>query len=338
MIIFQILILFLSFFFTPYSFSMRLEDGIVIPTQVHISEDFSISEKNISYRYISSYDDLSDFCSSLSRANFIAIDTEFKQRGSPPELCLIQVSSPDHLGLIDPRVNINLTPFYALLKNPEIIKVFHAGRTDIEIFLDKTGVLPEPFFDTQIAAQFCGYGDCVGYKNLVQSLCYIFLDKSEQLSDWTKRPLTQSQLKYATYDVLYLREIYPKILLHLQEKGRLKWALDEMKERYSLSSFIKYQQPFKRSKSLSFSQKEEDLLSSKEKEKEFLKNLKGLLAVQAKEHELSAPLIVTSHDLKAFVRGETSLKMLESWRLLIFGDLALKEKALYLKNMLPSLL
>ncbi len=191
------------------------------------------------YSFIRSSQELKLFCENLKNVSFITVDTEFKREKTFwPDLCLIQIASPRSVVLIDPLIQtLDLSPLYDVLENPEILKVVHAGYEDLEIFLHETGRLPTPIFDTQIAAQFCGFGDSVGYHTLVKSVFALDLDKSQQRTDWTKRPLTLSQAEYASLDVFYLRQIYDTLLSQLQEKGRLAWAHQEMKELFIPSSF-----------------------------------------------------------------------------------------------------
>lgn len=191
------------------------------------------------YSFIRSSQELKLFCDNLKDVSFVTIDTEFKREKTFwPDLCLIQVANPRSVVLIDPLdQEVDLSPLYDILKDSNILKVVHAGYEDLEIFLHKTGNLPTPVFDTQIAAQFCGFGDSVGYHTLVKSICAIDLDKSQQRTDWTKRPLTASQAEYASFDVFYLRQIYDTLRSQLQKKGRLDWAYQEMKELFVSSSF-----------------------------------------------------------------------------------------------------
>lgn len=191
------------------------------------------------YFFIRSSEDLKLFCNELKGISFITVDTEFKrERTFWPQLCLIQVASPEKVVLIDPlRPEIDLTYFYEILSNPHILKVFHAGYEDMEIFFRYTLKLPFPLFDTQIAAQFCGFGDSVGYHTLVKSICGVELDKSQQRTDWTKRPLSEAQKEYAGLDVFYLREIYDFLKEDLQNRGRLKWAQEEIQEVFCSEAF-----------------------------------------------------------------------------------------------------
>jgi ribonuclease D len=173
--------------------------------------------------------DLKAFCARLESAPFIAVDTEFMRETTYwPKLCLIQAASPTDAACIDPLADgIDLQPFLELLGNPNIQKVFHAARQDVEIF-NNLGVLPKPMFDTQIAAMAAGYGEQVAYDALVRSMLKIDLDKSSRFTDWARRPLSDSQLTYALADVTHLAAIYPKLHASLEKAGRLHWVENEM--------------------------------------------------------------------------------------------------------------
>lgn len=173
---------------------------------------------------------LEALCKKLSVCPFITVDTEFlREKTYYSKLCLIQVSGPDGKGAaIDPlEGNLNLQPFFDLLFDEKILKVIHSGRQDLEIFHNLTGRVVQPFFDTQIAAMVCGYGDSIGYENLVRNLTGHTLDKSVQFTDWSRRPLTQRQIDYALGDVIYLIEIYQKLRAELEKKGRTSWVFEE---------------------------------------------------------------------------------------------------------------
>ena len=141
---------------------------------------------------------LTDIVAQFSSAAFLAIDTEFMRETTYyPLLCLIQVSDGTNAVAIDPLADgLDLTPFWQLLKNEAITKVFHAGRQDLEIFVHLMGELPTSIYDTQIAAMVCGLGDQVGYDKLVQHYKSIEIDKSSRFTDWSKRPLSDKQLRY----------------------------------------------------------------------------------------------------------------------------------------------
>ena len=164
----------------------------------------------LSMKVIDSTAALTEFCHSLQNREFITIDLEFlREKTYYAKLCLIQVGAADDAAVIDPLAEgLDLSPFVELLKNPGITKVFHSGRQDIEILYMLTGFIPEPLFDTQIAAMVCGYGDSVSYETLVKKICDVELDKSSRLSNWSIRPLDKSQLCYALSDVTHLVNVY----------------------------------------------------------------------------------------------------------------------------------
>jgi len=173
---------------------------------------------------------LAAFCARMSEARFIAIDTEFlREKTYWPQLCLVQIAGPDEAMAIDPLVpGIDLAPLWALLDNPQVLKVFHAARQDVEIFLHLTGRIPAPMFDTQVAAMVCGFGDSASYETLATSLAKARIDKSMRFTDWTLRPLSERQLQYALSDVTHLRVVFEKLERKLERNGRLAWLDEEM--------------------------------------------------------------------------------------------------------------
>jgi ribonuclease D len=175
--------------------------------------------------------ELKEACKKLNKAKFITIDTEFiREKTYWSQLCLIQVCSGELEFIIDPlEEDIDLKPFIKILNKKSILKVFHSGRQDIEIFFKISGKIPSPIFDTQIAAMVCGFGDSVGYEKLVDKLLRKKIDKSSRFSNWAKRPLTNKQLNYAIGDVTHLFEIYPILNDALKEKKRTRWLDEELK-------------------------------------------------------------------------------------------------------------
>jgi len=173
---------------------------------------------------------LDAFCKSLESADYIAVDTEFlRDRTYWPRLCLVQVAGPDEAAAIDTLApDLDLQPLYDLMANRELLKVFHAGRQDVEIFFHATGAIPEPLFDTQVAAMVCGFGDQVSYENLIAKLVGAKTDKSSRFTDWSHRPLSQKQLNYALADVIHLRPAYEKLADKLEKSGRTRWLDQEM--------------------------------------------------------------------------------------------------------------
>ena len=178
---------------------------------------------------ITSNAELQALCGRLSKAPFIAVDTEFMRETTYwPILCLIQAASADEAAVIDPMAEgLDLAPFLALLADPKIVKVFHAARQDVEIF-NNLGVMPTPLFDSQIAAMAAGFGEQVAYDGLVRQMLKIEIDKSSRFTDWARRPLSDAQLSYALADVTHLAKIYPKLTDRLEKEGRLTWVAEEM--------------------------------------------------------------------------------------------------------------
>ncbi|MCX7338188.1 MAG: ribonuclease D [Alphaproteobacteria bacterium] len=174
---------------------------------------------------------LDTFCADLVNQNpaFICIDTEFmRQHTYWPQLSLIQIATPEEAVIIDPLVHdLSLQPMAPFLQDEKITKVFHSGRQDIEIFWHLLGDTPKPIFDTQIAAGFLGMGDGIGYEKLIQEILGVALDKTNQFTDWLKRPLRPAQLDYALGDVVYLCQAYPILIDRLQQKGREGWVMAE---------------------------------------------------------------------------------------------------------------
>lgn len=182
--------------------------------------------------YIDNQDQYQDFINKAKRYNKIAIDTEFiREKTYWPKLCLLQLAIEDQVVLVDP-FKVDIVPIKDILANDKIVKIFHSPRQDLEILLYKTKVMPNNVFDTQTAASFLGFNDQIGYANLVNSILNIKLDKSDTYSDWTMRPLSKSQLKYAKNDVYYLLEIYPIIINKLAELGRTDWVKEDIAEKY----------------------------------------------------------------------------------------------------------
>ncbi|RMF11277.1 MAG: ribonuclease D [Alphaproteobacteria bacterium] len=169
-------------------------------------------------------------CEGWARERYITVDTEFKRETTYwAELALVQVAGADFHAAIDPLApGLSLDPFYDLMRNEKVLKVFHAARQDIEIFVHEMGDVPHPLFDTQVAAMVCGFGESVGYETLVNTLTGAKLDKVARFMDWTKRPLTRRQIDYALGDVTHLRTIYEKLSAKLEQTGRAGWLDEEM--------------------------------------------------------------------------------------------------------------
>ena len=173
---------------------------------------------------------LEQFCERVSRSDFITVDTEFiREKTYWPELCLIQLGAPKETAIIDPLAkNLDLSPVFELMKNSNLLKVFHAARQDLEIFFHLMGNLPSPIFDTQISAMVCGFGNSVGYETLTNKLAQKSIDKTMQFSDWKKRPLSEKQLSYALADVTHLRVVYENLITTLKKNSRTNWVKEEM--------------------------------------------------------------------------------------------------------------
>ncbi len=179
---------------------------------------------------ITTTQDLQRFCSSLASAAFVTVDTEFiREKTFWPQLCLVQIAGPDEAAVIDPLAEgIDLSSLAELLVNSKVLKVFHAARQDVEIFLHLFGAVPTPLFDTQVAAMVCGFGESVGYETLAAKLAKARIDKSLRFTDWARRPLSERQLAYALSDVTYLRVAYEKLAARLERTGRTVWVAEEM--------------------------------------------------------------------------------------------------------------
>lgn len=179
---------------------------------------------------ITQQDELNSFCQTLRDNDFITVDTEFlREKTYYPKLCLIQLSGPDKkASAIDPlSKDLDLEPVFDLLQNPNIIKVFHSGRQDLEIFYNLTETVVSPFFDTQIAAMVCGYGDSIGYEALVRNIAKQQIDKSSQFTDWSVRPLSEKQISYALGDVTHLCDVYLHLKEELDKRKRTEWVMQE---------------------------------------------------------------------------------------------------------------
>jgi ribonuclease D len=175
-------------------------------------------------------DELAAACKQLGQAPFVALDTEFmREQTFWPKLCLIQIAGEGTEVLIDSlSPELDLQPFFELMVNERVLKVFHSARQDIEIVHHLAGVVPHPIFDTQVAAMVCGFGEAVSYSMLAKRLLNLNLDKSSRFTDWSRRPLSDRQLTYALGDVVHLRDLYPKLKSQLDKSERETWLIEEM--------------------------------------------------------------------------------------------------------------
>ena len=174
--------------------------------------------------------ELARFCAHHATTDYVTVDTEFmRERTYYPKLCLIQLGGPTETVAVDPLApGIDLAPLFDLLANSKVVKVFHAARQDVEIFVNLTGQVPNPMFDTQVAAMVCGFGDSVSYETLAGNLANAKIDKSSRFTDWAQRPLSDKQIEYALGDVSHLRIVYDKLIEKLQRSGRGDWLDEEM--------------------------------------------------------------------------------------------------------------
>lgn len=179
-------------------------------------------------QYINTESELADFCQQIASATWLAVDTEFlRVKTYYPQLCLIQIATANHIACIDPLAINNLDPILDIIYNPEITVVFHAARQDLELFYLLRDTLPNKVFDTQLAATILGYGEQIGYGNLVKKCINVDLDKAHSRTDWAKRPLDPAQIAYAADDVRYLRDVYKLLSQELADKDRSHWLEDD---------------------------------------------------------------------------------------------------------------
>ncbi len=179
-------------------------------------------------------------CARLGAEDFVTVDTEFiREKTYWPVLCLIQLAGEDEAAAVDPLApGMDLTPVWNLMQNADVVKVFHAARQDIEIFVHLTGRTPAPVYDTQIAAMVCGFGDQVGYEQLVRKLAKAQIDKGARFADWAARPLTGKQLAYALSDVTHLRTAYRKLRAQIRSAGREAWIAEDLAALEDAAAYI----------------------------------------------------------------------------------------------------
>lgn len=180
---------------------------------------------------LTSTDDLAAACARLARHPFVTVDTEFlRETTFWPKVCVIQLASPEEAFAVDTLAEgLDLSPFFELMADERVVKVFHAARQDLEIIWRLARLIPAPLFDTQVAAMVCGFGDQASYLELVKAIAKENLDKSSRFTDWSKRPLSMAQIDYAIADVTHLRQIYTHLRARLERSNRLDWLVDEMR-------------------------------------------------------------------------------------------------------------
>lgn len=192
------------------------------------------SEQNDRMRTLTTTQELAEFCKEAAQHPFVTVDTEFlRERTYYSRLCLIQLAfegdGKTDAVLVDPlSSDMTLEPLYELFQDVSVVKVFHAARQDLEIFYVDAGIIPSPLFDTQVAAMVCGFGEQVGYETLVRKIAKQSLDKSSRFTDWSARPLSAAQQKYALADVTHLRQIYKYLSQKIEQSGRMRWVAEEM--------------------------------------------------------------------------------------------------------------
>jgi ribonuclease D len=179
---------------------------------------------------IATTSELAAACDRLARHPVITVDTEFlRETTYYPLLCVVQLASPEEAIVVDAlAAGIDLKPFFDLMSNERVLKVFHAARQDIEIVWHRAGILPHPIFDTQVAAMVLGYGDSIAYDQLVQRITGHRPDKTHRFTDWSRRPLSKEQLHYAVSDVTHLRDVFTALDADLKKRGRSDWVSIEM--------------------------------------------------------------------------------------------------------------
>ncbi|MCF6320862.1 MAG: ribonuclease D [Rhizobiaceae bacterium] len=182
---------------------------------------------------------LAQTCREISKFDYVTVDTEFlRETTFWPKLCLLQLGWPQDAVIVDVLAkDIDLAPFFELMGDESVVKVFHAARQDIEIIYKLGHLLPTPVFDSQVAAMVCGFGDSISYDQLVYKITGEQVDKSSRFTDWSKRPLSEKQLDYALGDVTHLRNVYLSIKANLEEQNRAHWVAEEMQILTSVETY-----------------------------------------------------------------------------------------------------
>ena len=190
--------------------------------------DNNKSETEYEILYVDNNEKLQKLCENIKNAPLLILDTEFiREKTYRAKLCLIQIATDDIIACVDPIALKDLTPLMAIINDKNKLKVLHSARQDYEIFYDLNKELPQPLFDSQLAASLLGYGEQVGYGPLVNKILGVQLDKAHTRTDWSKRPLSQAQIRYASDDVYYLRKLYPLLKEQLITQGREDWLNEE---------------------------------------------------------------------------------------------------------------
>ncbi|GBF29843.1 ribonuclease D [bacterium MnTg03] len=190
------------------------------------------------YQYIDSNAQLAEFCGKINNAGYCAIDTEFvREKTYYAVLALIQVASEKHMACIDPLTIDNFDPFIALIQNRELIKVFHSPSQDLEILFQRFSCMPQPVFDTQLAAAVLGYDHQIGYADLVNQITGIKLEKKHTRANWSRRPLAEDEINYAMDDVRYLLPVYQTLKTELEDKKRYAWIEKDLLAMTSVSNY-----------------------------------------------------------------------------------------------------
>ena len=201
--------------------------------------DKNNSAAEYSILYIDNDKKLQELCKSIKDTSLLILDTEFiREKTYRAKLCLIQIATDDIVACIDPIALSDITPLMDIINDKNKLKIFHAARQDYEIFYDLNKQLPQPLFDSQLAASLLGYGEQIGYASLVNKILGVQLDKAHTRTDWSKRPLSDAQIRYASDDVFYLRQLYPILKNQLIEQGRENWLDEEFSALYKSELFI----------------------------------------------------------------------------------------------------
>src|SRR5229473_436933 len=287
---------------------------------------------------IDTTDALAAFCHRQAQARYITVDTEFiRDKTYFPQLCLIQVAGPDGAAALDPLApGMDLAPLFELMAASTVLKVFHAARQDIEIFVNMAGAVPAPLFDTQVAAMVCGFGDSVSYETLAGKLAGAHIDKSSRFTDWSHRPLSERQLRYALTDVVPLRTVYEKLEARLAKSGRSSWLGEEMG---TLTDPATYRQDpadaWRRFKVRSNNRKllalVRELAAWREtaaQQRNLPRNrLRVLLKLRCEENDVAQKLVADTEDLEMIAADDAApVRALQGWRGELFGKDALDLK------------